>query len=108
MASSQKNRKVKVAVSQVECGPDLQENLHRCEKIVRESHKAGAKLILLQELFAHRYFGPEQNPQWFALAESVENSQVVRHFQSLALELQVFLPISFFERKQNNFLIRWP
>ena len=63
----------------------------------------GAQIILLQELFETPYFCIDQSAQHFALATAVAENPAVLHFQKLARELQVVLPISFFERANNAF-----
>ena len=57
--------------------------------------------MLLQELFATPYFCIEQYHGHLALAESFEQSRVLRRFSALARELGVVLPISWFERAGN-------
>jgi N-carbamoylputrescine amidase len=44
----------------------------------------------------------EQDPKYYDWAEE-DDSDVLEHFAKLAKELQVVLPISFFERKRNAF-----
>lgn len=46
-------------------------------------------MILLQELFATRYFCQEQKEEHFLLAESEGKSSLVERFQGLAKELRV-------------------
>jgi N-carbamoylputrescine amidase len=45
----------------------------------------------------------EQKDKYFEWATTVEDSVLVREFATLAKELQVVLPISFFERRNNAF-----
>ncbi|WP_458773402.1 nitrilase-related carbon-nitrogen hydrolase [Aeromonas caviae] len=59
--------------------------------------------MLLQELFATPYFCIEQYHGHLALAESFEQSRVLRRFSALARELGVVLPISWFERAGNAY-----
>jgi len=95
---SQRHRVVKVAATQFACSWDLPRNLERAEQLVREAHAQGAQVILLQELFATPYFCIEQDARYLQLAESAADSALLRRFGALAAELQVVLPISFFER----------
>lgn len=95
--------KVTVAATQMACSWDIQGNIARAEKLVREAAAKGAQIILIQELFEAPYFCIEQNPAHFALASSLEDSPLIAHFQALARELQVVLPISWFERGNNAF-----
>ena len=96
-------RPLTVAATQFACSWDLPRNLARAEALVREAAGRGARLILLQELFATPYFCIEQDPGYFELAESVADSALLRRFQTLARELHVVLPISFFERAHNAY-----
>lgn len=53
---------------------------------------------MLPELFAGHYFCKIKDKEYFALAETAANSQLLHHFRELAARYQVVLPISFFER----------
>jgi N-carbamoylputrescine amidase len=92
------SRPVTVAATQFACTWDLPANLNRAEQLVRQAHSQGAQVILLQELFATPYFCIEQDVRHLKLAQSVSDSAILRRFGALAAELQVVLPISFFER----------
>ena len=92
-----------VAATQMPCGPNRAENLDRAEALVREAAGRGARLVLLQELFADLYFCKDELPKFFDLAEPFDTSTVVARFADLARELQVVLPISFFERAGRSF-----
>jgi N-carbamoylputrescine amidase len=98
---SQPSRIVTVAATQFACSWDLPANLAHAERLVREAHARGARIILLQELFATPYFCIEQDARHLQLAESADDSPLLRRFGALAAELAVVLPISFFERAGN-------
>lgn len=91
------SRIVTVAATQMACSWDRQANIATAEKLVREAAAKGAQIILVQELFETPYFCQKPNPQYLQLATSVEENPAIRHFQKLAAELRVVLPISFFE-----------
>ena len=91
-------RPVTLAATQMACTWDTDANIAEAERLVRAAHAAGAQIILLQELFETPYFCSEQDPRFFDLARSTADSRVVQHFSVLARELEVVLPISFFER----------
>jgi N-carbamoylputrescine amidase len=95
---SEPGRQVTVAATQFACGWELAANLDRAERLVREAHGRGAQVILLQELFATPYFCIEQDARYLRLAESADDSPLLRRFGALAVQLEVVLPISFFER----------
>lgn len=96
-------KKVVVATTQFACSWELERNLDIAEGLVREAAAKGANLVLLQELFATPYFCIEQYHGHLALAESFEQSRVLRRFSALARELGVVLPISWFERAGNAY-----
>lgn len=91
------SRTVTVAATQMACSWDRQNNLATAEKLVREAAAKGAQIILIQELFETPYFCQKPNPDYLQLATPVETNAAIEHFQALAKELQVVLPISFFE-----------
>lgn len=94
---------VTVAATQMACSWDVDDNIARAEALVRAAAGQGAQVILLQELFETPYFCIEQDPDHFPLANSPGDSRVVQHFQALAKDLGVVLPISFFERAGQAF-----
>ena len=91
--------KVTVAVVQMGCSDRQDENLEKADGLVRQAAAAGANIVLLQELFSTRFFGMQDwDPDYFALASSAEDSAPVCYMSSLAAELGVVIPVSFFER----------
>ena len=91
------SRFVTVAATQMACSWDSAANIAKAEKLVREAAAKGAQIILIQELFETPYFCQKPNPDYLQLATPVERNPAIRHFQNVARELQVVLPISFFE-----------
>jgi N-carbamoylputrescine amidase len=91
-------RNVTLAATQMACGSDRAANLERAEQLIRWAASQGANIILIQELFETPYFCQDQLPDFFALARTVEDNEGIAKFQSLARELGVVLPFSFFER----------
>ena len=92
-----------VAITQMPCEWDMDGNLNRAEALVREAAAGGAKLILLQELFETPYFCAEQDEKHLELAHPYEANPLIDRFAALAAELNVVLPISFFEREHNTY-----
>ena len=90
-------RQVTVAATQMACSANRQENISRAEKLVREAAAQGAQIILLQELFETPYFCQKQKYEYLQLATHLEDNPAVAHFQKLAAELEVVLPICFYE-----------
>ncbi|WP_170799679.1 N-carbamoylputrescine amidase [Stutzerimonas stutzeri] len=91
------SRVVTVAATQMACSWDRHANIANADRLVREAAAKGAQIILIQELFETPYFCQKPNPQYLQLATPVEQNPAIQHFQKLAAELQVVLPISFFE-----------
>ena len=91
-------RPVSVAAVQMACDWDLEANLSRAERLVREAASSGAQVILLPELFETPYFCIEQDARHLSLARPAAESRALLHFAPVARELGVVLPISFFER----------
>lgn len=93
--------KVTVAATQMIGGWNVQENIDRADRLVRQAHQQGAQIVLLQELFERNYFCQKQKPEYLKFAVPVEENPAVQHFAGVARDLQVVLPISIFERSGN-------
>jgi N-carbamoylputrescine amidase len=89
---------VKLAITQMASENDWAKNCDKAESLVRQAAKAGAQLVLLQELFDGDYFCIEQHVKFLANAKELEHHPTVKRFSALAKELGVVLPISVFER----------
>lgn len=96
-------RNIKVAATQMACTWDTANNIQRAEEQVRKAYQQGAQIILLQELFETPYFCQEVDAKHFKLAKPLNGNKFIEHFQGLARELEVVLPISFFEIDGNNY-----
>ena len=95
-------RNIKISATQMPCTWNRQATLDKADHLVREAAKKGANIILLQELFETPYFCQLQKFQYMELATPLEENPAVEHFKKLAKELDVVLPISFFERVGNT------
>ena len=94
---------VTVAATQMACSWDLEANIARAEKLIRAAAAGGAQVVLIQELFEAPYFCKDHDPRHFRLARPLADHPTVAHFQSLARELGVVLPVSLFERAGTAF-----
>lgn len=94
--------KVKFAITQMASRNDWQKNCDTGEALVRQAAKAGAQLVLLQELFDGDYFCIEQHAQFLDKAVELDRHPTVQRFAALAKELGVVLPVSVFERAGNT------
>jgi N-carbamoylputrescine amidase len=81
------------------CSGDIDENIRKAETLVREAAAQGAQIILLQELFETPYFCQKEKSDYYAYATELEHNKAVNHFKAVAKELEVVLPISFYEKK---------
>jgi len=97
------SRLVTVAATQMTCDWNIQGNVDRAEQLVREAAGRGAQIILIQELFETPYFCIEQNHKHLDLATTMEENNTIKRFSSLAIELDVVLPVSWFERSGKAF-----
>ncbi len=98
---AKKEKRVTVAAVQMHCNGSREKNLEAAERHVREAAAQGAQIILLPELFETWYFCQERNYDSYKLAMPLEENPAVRRFKKVAEELQVVLPVSFFEREGN-------
>lgn len=91
-------RHVTVAATQMACTADETLNIAKAEALIRSAASKGAQVILLQELFEGLYFCQDEDPSHLGRAKPLECHTTVKHFQALARELGVVLPISFYEK----------
>lgn len=91
-------RKVKIAALQFSCSKDVQENINKAEKMVKEAADNGANIILLPELFERQYFCQEKRYDYYNYALPLEKNPAVNRFKEVAKELGVVIPVSFYER----------
>jgi N-carbamoylputrescine amidase len=89
---------MRVAALQTALADDASANVARITELVREAHGKGAQVILPSELFEGHYFCRTQREDNFARAHAAEGHPTLRHFQKLAAELGVVIPVSFYEQ----------
>jgi N-carbamoylputrescine amidase len=90
--------KFRIGLVQMSCATDPSENLERAEWKIREAAAGGAQVVCLQELFRSRYFCREENPELFALAESIPGPST-NALSKLARDLKIVVIASLFERR---------
>lgn len=95
-------RNITIAATQMACSWILEDNIARAVQMVRDAAAKGAQIILLQELFEAPYFCIEEKSKHNVLAKPVDQNPLIEHFKALAKELEVVLPISFYERAGNT------
>jgi N-carbamoylputrescine amidase len=89
---------MKVAAIQTSYGDDINANIEKTERFVREAAKQGAQVILPSELFQGPYFCTTQEEKWFATAFPAATHPCVAALAPVAKELGVVIPVSIFER----------
>ena len=87
-----------VGLVQQSAGPEPAHNLAAAEAAIRDAAGRGARLVLLPELFATRYFCQQEDPALFDLAEPVPGP-ITERLGRLAGELRVVIVASVFERR---------
>ena len=92
------SRTVTLAALQCALGGGRAQNVERVEALVRDAAAQGAQVVLPPELFEGPYFCRHERTEFFDWASPLEGHPTVERFSSLARELGVVLPVSFFER----------
>ena len=95
-------RKVTVAAVQMACVPDAAENRRTAETMVRRAAADGAQIILLPELFENPYFCQERRYASYDLATTPAENPAIQQLRRVAAELNVVLPVSFYEKDVNQ------
>ena len=91
-------RELTVAAVQTAFGHDMTANLERIDAQIREAASQGAHGVLPPELFQSIYFATRQDPKWFETAFAASDHPCVLGLSTLAKELGIVIPISFFEK----------
>src|SRR5947209_10438239 len=90
--------RTKVALVQMRCLPEPQENFERAVRFIRNAAKQGAQIVCLPELFRSQYFCQTEDHANFALAEEIPGKSTSALGQ-LSKELGVVLVASLFEKR---------
>ncbi len=61
----------RVALLQMQCGPEPEANLEKAVARVREAAQQGAQIVCLPELFRSQYFCQSEDHANFELAEEI-------------------------------------
>jgi len=88
---------IKVAALQLGFTTDIHKNIANVSELVREAAGQGAEVVLPPELFEGPYFCRVEDEALFANAMSVETHPAVLAMRTLADELNIHIPTSFFE-----------
>ncbi|MEO7398163.1 MAG: N-carbamoylputrescine amidase [Ilumatobacteraceae bacterium] len=93
--------KVTVSAVQIAMSDVVADNVATATRLVRQAASSGAQVVLIPELFEGPYFCIDMLPEHFARAFPIDGHPTVAHFQEVAAELNVVLPISVYERANN-------
>ncbi len=93
--------KIKVAIAQFSMPDNYEKCIEKADEYIKTASKNGVDLLLLPELFEGLYFCQIENYDFFSRAEEVKDSKTLKHFQEMAKEYKIVLPISFFEKSGN-------
>ena len=91
--------KTKIALVQMRCGPDAEENFQRATGFVRDAAKQGGQIVCLPELFRSQYFCQSQDHKNFELAEEIPGKSTAL-LEKLSQELGVVIIASLFEKRK--------
>ncbi|HEY0433141.1 MAG TPA: carbon-nitrogen hydrolase [Chitinophagaceae bacterium] len=90
--------KVRVALVQMSCGANKEENLHKAAKKIEEAASKGAQVVCLQELFTSLYFCEVENYDNFSLAEAVPGPST-EFLCRMAKDRSIVIIASLFEKR---------
>ena len=93
--------KIKAAIAQFSMPDDYEKCIAKADEYIKTASKNGVDLLLLPELFEGLYFCQIENYDFFSKAEEASDSKTLKHFQKMAKEYKIVLPISFFEKAGN-------
>lgn len=93
--------KTVVSVLQIFCEESPSANIAKVGAMARRAAKDGAHIILPPELFERPYFCKTQRAEFYEFATPLTDNPAVLAMQKLSAELQVVIPVSFYERAGN-------
>lgn len=91
-------RKIKISAVQMSMTSNTNINIQKADKLVRKAAAEGANVVLLPELFENLYFCQEKNYDFYNMATTIEENPAIKHFRKTAAELDIVIPISFYEK----------
>jgi len=94
---------VKVSAIQMSMSEDKNANIAKAKRLVEESAKNGAQIILLPELFEGLYFCKDMDVKYFSWASPLQDNRLIAEFASLSRRLEVVLLVSYFEKAEEDY-----
>jgi N-carbamoylputrescine amidase len=92
------SEKTQVALVQMRCGANPEQNLTRAIEFIRDAAKNGAQIVCLPELFRSQYFCQSEDHDNFSLAENIPGPSTDA-LTKLAREKSVVIVASLFEKR---------
>src|SRR5437763_7909071 len=93
-----KAQTTKIALVQMRCGPEPEENFKRAIQFIRDAAKKGAQIVCLPELFRSQYFCQTEDHKNFELAEAVPGRSTSA-LGDVARETGTVIVASLFEKR---------
>jgi N-carbamoylputrescine amidase len=91
---------VNLGMIQMTCAADVEANFNKALGFIEDAAARGAQVICTQELFKSPYFCQIEDPEYFGLAEVIdESSPTIQKLGELASELKIVLIASLFEKR---------
>ncbi len=78
--------------------PNRDENITQITDYIHQAKAVGAEVVLPSELLEGPYFCREEKEAFFAQAQPLANHPTLTHFQAVAADLKVVIPVSLFEK----------
>jgi N-carbamoylputrescine amidase len=94
-------KKITVALVQMACTSDRDDNLASIERAVRDAAAKNAQLVVLQELHNSLYFSQTEDTTKFDLAETIPGPST-EQLGALAKQLDIVIVCSLFERRASG------
>ena len=88
----------RIALVQMQCGPEPDKNFAHAVDFIRDAAKNGAQIVCLPELFRSQYFCQTEDHDNFSLAETIPGPSTDA-LTKLARELGVVIVASLFEKR---------
>jgi len=95
------NKFVTIAAIQTMVSEDIDANLKKTEKFIRQAAKKGAQIICLQELFQTPYFPQKQGVNKDLYAETIPGKTTIL-MKGLAKELGIVVVVPLYEKSANG------
>ena len=91
--------KLNVAIIQMACSPDIQENIDKICAMVTQAADSGAQMVCLQELYTSRYFPQTVDAAHYGLAKPLTD-RAVTTMQAIAREKKIVMVVPVYEEAQ--------